>query len=407
MMEFSIGDRLLLHLYKYRTVNPAEYYNIPWDLTQDGIAASLRISRAHASIELKKHREKENVEENQVHIRGGKVKRKSYVLTPKGLDAAIKLETAAKEAGIDINTLLDLKRQDPNKLLDNLSDRDRMALGCACIFRTNVPASAIPPHERSVIPCDVNGYTVISNELRTKIMDAADENDLRSWHSYAVQAWMDNSDLQNQSDDTILLEKTYHLLSAGRITEACKLIASDIYRFIYVDDKEFYKILKPIEIPAKYGLEVTIVKTEMAINNKELDSGLKFAELMASFEGGEECSLAYKAKILMLKNRDPEAKFIISQIKESGNVIALLKLADAYIDLNELESAKSILTDVASKISGAYASAGTQRFITLARIAALEGDVSQADLYLIKASGSNAQVDRSYVRALKKELGIL
>ena len=131
MTDFSIGERLLLHLYKYKNVDPKEYYNIPWELTQDGIAAALRISRAHASIELKKHREKDNVHEEQVHIKGGKVKRKSYTLTIRGLEAAKELEERAESQGVDINTLLDMKRQDPNKILGELSDSDKFALGVA------------------------------------------------------------------------------------------------------------------------------------------------------------------------------------------------------------------------------------------------------------------------------------
>ena len=58
MPEFTVGERILLHLYNYRTVDLNDYFNIPWDITQDGISTSLRISRAHASLELKKQKEK-------------------------------------------------------------------------------------------------------------------------------------------------------------------------------------------------------------------------------------------------------------------------------------------------------------------------------------------------------------
>ena len=70
MAEFTIGDRLILHLYTYRSVNPEDYFNIPWELTQDGISSSLGISRAHASIELKRQKEKGTITETLVRIKG-------------------------------------------------------------------------------------------------------------------------------------------------------------------------------------------------------------------------------------------------------------------------------------------------------------------------------------------------
>ena len=56
MVTLSIGQRIIMHLDRFKMTDSSEIYNIPWDLTQDGIATSIRISRAHASIELKKLR---------------------------------------------------------------------------------------------------------------------------------------------------------------------------------------------------------------------------------------------------------------------------------------------------------------------------------------------------------------
>lgn len=53
MVTLSIGQRIIMHLDRFKMTDSSEIYNIPWDLTQDGIATSIRISRAHASIELR------------------------------------------------------------------------------------------------------------------------------------------------------------------------------------------------------------------------------------------------------------------------------------------------------------------------------------------------------------------
>ena len=53
----SVKDKIVAHLFRNRHVNPNDIYNLPWDITQDGIASSLGITRAHASIELKRLKE--------------------------------------------------------------------------------------------------------------------------------------------------------------------------------------------------------------------------------------------------------------------------------------------------------------------------------------------------------------
>ena len=172
MPEFTIGERILLHLYNFRMVSLEDYYNIPWDVTQDGISTSLRISRAHASLELKKQKERGNIRDALVRIYGGKVRRLAYVLTQEGTRVTIELQEKAKKAGIDVRTLTDMKKQDTAVMLDGMKKDDRLALGTACAFRVAVPLEALPPHDRSVIPTDVTGFTSISSELRDKMMRA-------------------------------------------------------------------------------------------------------------------------------------------------------------------------------------------------------------------------------------------
>ena len=404
MTDFSIGERLLLHLYKYKNVDPKEYYNIPWELTQDGIAAALRISRAHASIELKKHREKDNVHEEQVHIKGGKVKRKSYTLTIRGLEAAKELEERAESQGVDINTLLDMKRQDPNKILGELSDSDKFALGVACTFRYDVSMELIPRYEKNVIPSNVAGNTVINKELKERILDAADVESLKSWHSYCAEKWMTSVDKLPSGTDPPL-EKAFHLICAKRTTEAFKLISYDIYNFIYMDDKPLYLALKSVEkIPERYCRDINAVRAEFAIQYGELDSAERFANEIISVD--EDFGHAYMAKIKILKGKISEANEFISKIKESGHPIAMLKLADVYMDLNDIDNAeRAIKTYVESPKEG-DASAEAERHIISARICAAKGEKSDAEHHLAKALASNNSVNQSYIKALKKDLGL-
>ena len=51
--DVTVKERILLHLSKFSAVQPGQEYNVPFDLTQDGIAVVAGITRAHASLDLK------------------------------------------------------------------------------------------------------------------------------------------------------------------------------------------------------------------------------------------------------------------------------------------------------------------------------------------------------------------
>ena len=75
--------RALQYLHQY---NPEKFdFVAPYDLTQDGIATALDISRAHASLVLKKLQEEGFVESRLLHIVGGCRRRTAYVISSQGM----------------------------------------------------------------------------------------------------------------------------------------------------------------------------------------------------------------------------------------------------------------------------------------------------------------------------------
>ena len=292
MADFTIGERLLLHLYTYRHVNPEDYYNIPWELTQDGISTSLRISRAHASIELKRQKEKGVIAETLVRIHGGKVRRIAYSLNEKGLKTAMDLVDRAEEAGIDIKTLIDIKKQNPAELLESMTDADRKALGVACAFRLSVPLDVLPPHNRSVVPSDVNGRTVIVEELRNKIMSAASPEEIREWHSYVADYYdKEGSDSVIEDEDNRTVERLFHLIKAGRVRDGHKILSYNLYAMILSDDRGLYEVLRDLpddSIKPDYRLNYMIARTELALSQNDLKTARESAEKLIEIEGGEE-----------------------------------------------------------------------------------------------------------------------
>ena len=378
MTDFTIGERLLLHLHRYRSLDQNEIYNIPWELTQDGIATTLCISRAHASIELKKLKNKERVVEYQAHVKGGKVKRYVYYLNPEGLKAADEVLKKAEKAGVDVKTLLDLKCQDPTKAMNNMTDRDRRALGCACAFRVPVPLTIFEEHERAIIPSDVSGRTVISKDVRNRYLSAASPNERREWHTFAADQWLDNTtELTGYDEAFRATERTYHLLMAGRKAEACKKISAGTYDMMYIDDREFLDALLTVENPPEKNLiDVLALTCEIAINVSDYKVARETAERLADtviFEGtddeirGDADGYAYLAEIYMLRGLKDEAEKYIAMIHDSQSIMAKLRLADVLIDMKEYSRAAEFIDGIRNipRMNTAY---GFQKFYTITKL---------------------------------------
>lgn len=94
MDNCTIGKRVLIHLSCYS--KHSEDYVCPPEMTQDGMALKLGISRAHAALELKRLKERNQVEHRLAHVNGAKSRRKVYSLTMTGERLARDLKEAAR-----------------------------------------------------------------------------------------------------------------------------------------------------------------------------------------------------------------------------------------------------------------------------------------------------------------------
>jgi len=90
MSSITVQDAALLHLNRYSSATP-DIYNMPFEATQDGIATALGISRAHASIELKKLIGKKQVGSIIAHTPQSSKKRIAYYMEQCGKSAVPKI----------------------------------------------------------------------------------------------------------------------------------------------------------------------------------------------------------------------------------------------------------------------------------------------------------------------------
>jgi tetratricopeptide (TPR) repeat protein len=90
----TVGERILVHLSGF--LRYADAYECPIDMTQDGIATALALSRAHVALELKRLKTTARVQERMTHVANARSRRKVYELTPAGQEASRRMREHAK-----------------------------------------------------------------------------------------------------------------------------------------------------------------------------------------------------------------------------------------------------------------------------------------------------------------------
>lgn len=85
-ISLTVEEKILIHLIQY--MNYYEQWEVPFDITQEGIAGSIGIARCNVSRAMKKLTSKEFIEEKIAHVKGAERRRKVYFLTPSGHPSA-------------------------------------------------------------------------------------------------------------------------------------------------------------------------------------------------------------------------------------------------------------------------------------------------------------------------------
>ena len=86
-VSLTVEEKILLHLLEYLKFRD-QNWDVPFDVTQEGIASSVGIARCNVSRAMKKILEKELIEERVAHVKDSERRRKVYFLTHQGLESA-------------------------------------------------------------------------------------------------------------------------------------------------------------------------------------------------------------------------------------------------------------------------------------------------------------------------------
>src|SRR3989442_7461602 len=97
----TVGERILVHLSGF--LRHADAYECPVEMTQDGIAAGLALSRAHVALELKGLKTTGRVQEGMAHVAHARSRRKVYELTHAGQEVARRMREHARSRTVQLN----------------------------------------------------------------------------------------------------------------------------------------------------------------------------------------------------------------------------------------------------------------------------------------------------------------
>ncbi|MFA7341597.1 MAG: tetratricopeptide repeat protein [Candidatus Methanomethylophilaceae archaeon] len=352
MSSLTVAERILLHLSRF--IDYENEYDVPLDISQDGISQALRISRAHAAVELKKLKEIGEVTEKLAHVKGGKARRKSYFLTPMGLERSRKLDEFARKEGIDIMPLLDLKRCEPRQLWDSFSTEQQRIFGQACVFRVPVPRDILPSTSQSILPLDADGLVSVPENIRSNVLDALAADERREWNSFAADYWLQEGNYR---------ERLHHLLEAGRNREACMLIRDQKEMLLHNSDDDLHGMLCNLSsIPDKLKAEVHELQAKVALEVGDRERAECLLQEMAKRDDERHLAMILQGEMHL---NDGEYQEALESLQEAREHIAGIDVhmecmvAQSLCGLHRFQEGQELLQGLLERNMEAGSAVGT------------------------------------------------
>jgi len=380
--SLTVGERIVLHLAQYSKY--IDSYDAPLDVSQDGIAAALRISRAHAAIELKKLKDGGEVIEKLVHIKRGKTKRKVYFLTPPGEERARLIRQFAESEGIDIQPFLDLKKCKGPELWGALDDYQRSVLARACIFRVPFARTALPETSISLLPVDTEGMVDMPADLRNYVPTQVAPELLRQYHSLAADHWLSVGNYR---------ERLFHLLQAGRHWEAEAMVGSKGVAPLGMADGELLKMLMSITPTSeRYRGRVLHAQAEVARLAGDLELAMAKASELRAMPSPQDRFNGMMIEAIVLRARgqhDSSLALLQQATSEYGGeeVTAECEMAETLIQAGRYVEARTAL-DHAISLGVADGDQLERIFYQLGTVSLRLGDGAGAVRFFSKSRGA-------------------
>jgi len=237
MSTITHRDKVLVYLNKYKNLRIEEERYVTFDITQDGIASALNISRPHVSQILSGMVADGSIETLNSYVNSAQrpVKRKVYRLTASGRMEYQNLYKMMLDNGIDTEGMWFNFNNCGTDDFAKLSPEERNMYGCLCVLRIKVRREELGKNF-PLSTYDHDGFLNLKEYAKSRFMQTGSPEDIRNWHSMAADWILDHGNdfherlfhLNNARRDIEglkLVRKCRHELFDSRIAESAKILA--------------------------------------------------------------------------------------------------------------------------------------------------------------------------------------
>ena len=381
MDKVTLRGRIMLYLSKYDYLDRGMAYGAPFEITQDGIAIALNITRAYSSLILNRMEEEGLVEYRTATILGSKSKnkRRIYFLTGRGRVEKEELKRDLRAKGMDPDDISpgpDINHCS-SEVFESLDLEEKDMIGSICLIDGKVSRASLPEGEHPLLPFDLSGDVLIKDSTKQRILALADEDTLRRWHSLAADWCTDNG--------ADLGERVRHLMGAGRMREARRLFVRGRFEFMESPEGWMVEIADDLcegcddqvllETASRIAMELDDLETAERLSSKMTEGSTRRDALMAEItlkEGlvdralsmalecynGDSPSAIALGKCMLAAGRPAEGRVFLAKARkalvEEGCVFrldeALALDAECAMELGCFEEADAIL-EMVSRIT--------------------------------------------------------
>lgn len=328
MKEITNHDRISAHLFRYNYIRSDIEFDAPFEITQDGIAMGIGVSRGHSNIILRRMEENNEIIVGLSSIKDSNrsAKRKIYLLSECGKNLFKARVKELKESGTDVEDLL--KGIDRYRLEDiRRITGDRMDdLGCMAVLRVKVRKEDVPL-ESPLVPIIRQSYAVMKDSIRKIIITEASPIEIRRWHSKAADWCMDH--------DADIKERLHHLVSSFRDREAMRIARNQKYMLMDNPDQDLSDSLGALALRSERS-DIIETATRIALEVGDLqmadDLSAKLLHIDPPKGRGLRCEL-------LLKRSQSEEALTLARYHYNGDVDTGLVLGMCLLETSHFEDA--------------------------------------------------------------------
>lgn len=387
MSRVTIRQRVLLHLLRFSFDGDENRLSVPFDVTQDGIATVVGITRAHVSLVLRKELEKGNIRTWSAHTAGNHSKRLAYSLTLMGRQEASNLKKQLESDGIDHDSILNIDRCDPANWWRTLSEEDRDTFGKACVLRKPISRSELPETKKINLPMDRDGMVILPKPVGLSFISFASEERRRSWHSWAAEHIKSKGQSEYQ-------EIIYHLSNSGRMREACRWAVIHSEEILLSPSERAYRDISKLVPDATCMNGVLSLQAELAIETGRTTEAKHYASTLMEFDVGRGTTLLARAE-LRESHLESATKNLVSVKGMDSTPDYLITCAESMFAHGNLEKASEYLDAARDRLYRSGDKHDMDRLLAMrALISHAYGDDPTAIMYIMDASKASSEYRR-------------